>query len=66
MAIEPKEWVKVRYRSKKVKTGSIHVSINSETLRFADIPKGVNLMVRVYPLNKGKVLLKFKEVKEDE
>lgn len=63
MANEPKEYVKARYRSKKVKTGSIHVNINSDTLRYAGIPEGVDLLVKVYPLNKGKVLLKFKEVK---
>lgn len=74
MAIEPKEWVKVRYRTNKIKTGSIHVSINSDTLRYANIPKGVDLLVKAYPLrtgkgknkdkNIGRVLLKFKEVKE--
>ena len=64
MACEPKEWIKARYRSSNIKTGSIHVSVNSETLRYAGIPNGVDLLVRVYPLNKGKVLLKFKEVKE--
>lgn len=63
MANEPKEWIVARYRSKKVKTGSVHVTINSETLRYANIPEGVDLLVKVYPLNKGKVLLKFKEVK---
>lgn len=60
MGIEPKEWANATKRSKKNKQGGVVVYVNSQALQFAGVPNGVDLQVKIQPLNNNKVLLKFR------
>lgn len=60
MALEPKEWVKAHHRSNKNVSSGVFVYIDSETLRFSNIPTDKPLLVKRYPTSEGKIILKFK------
>lgn len=67
MAQERQEWIKANYRNQDLKSG-VHVYIDFETLNNSlentDIQIGDNLEIKRYALRGGKVLIKFRVIKE--
>lgn len=67
MAKERQEWINANYRKQDVKSG-VHIYIDYETLKNAlentNIKIGDHLEIKRYALSGGKVLIKFRVVKQ--
>ncbi len=61
MVHEAKEWTRASRRLKDSQSGGVHLFINLETLKFANIPNNKSLMVRQHPCKNGRIILRFKE-----
>lgn len=66
IAQEPKDWTKAVRRSKDDQSGGVRIFINFETLKKANIPNNVPLMVHQNACKNGRIILKFKEGNKDE
>jgi len=64
MVLEAKEWKKCTRRCKNLKSGGIHVYVDSQALFNAGISNTGKLEVKIYGLDGQKVLLQFREVKD--
>ena len=67
MAQERQEWINANYRKQDIKSG-VHIYIDNETLKNAlentNIKIGDQLEIKRYALRGGKVLIKFRIIKE--